>query len=133
MVQNCIAIDRLEKHRHTEEGKKQRTILLRRHKHFQFLFAIATAHEMAHAFFGYLSAGSRNGRFVTPPELSHLDYGPILQNVDGFGKEWQKGEPGRWLENVLFGGSVEFFANNEGQGQVSNPIPAPNSSLNLPS
>jgi hypothetical protein len=119
MVQNSIAIDRLEKHRHSEEGKKQRAVLLRRHKSFQFLFAIATVHEMAHAFFGYLSHGSRNGRFATPPPLSHLDYGPFLQTFDAMGTTWQKGESGRWLENVLFGGSVEFFANNEGEGQVS--------------
>lgn len=96
----------------SEEGKKQR----KRHKYFQFMFALATAHELCHAFIGYLSANGTYGGLFTPPQVSHLNYGTDLR-VNGI--PFTTGEAGRWFENELFGGSLEYFRNeSDDDGQV---------------
>ena|SRR3569833_2099710 len=90
--------------------------LLNRHKQFQFLFAVATAHELCHAFTGYLAQGdnSEDYRSYTPPSASHLDFVTIDDGVE------VQGESGRWFENAMFGGSLEFFRDrDDDHGQVS--------------
>ncbi|KAK4224908.1 hypothetical protein QBC38DRAFT_369900 [Podospora fimiseda] len=71
-----------------------------RYRRFQFLFSVATTHELAHAFVAYLSGG-RSGT-ITPPSVSFLDYGFQQGGLN-------TGESGRWLENQLFGGSIEIY------------------------
>lgn len=96
-----------------EEGVR----MAKRHKGFQFMFAVATAHELCHAYVGYLAQGDSAIESYTPPEVSYLNYqvqheGPLLENVSG--------ESGRWFESQLFGGSLEFYRDpNDNHGQVS--------------
>lgn len=69
------------------------------------MFAVATAHELTHLFVAYLAGGSNDNNSRTPPEVSHLNY---WGSMDEDGRP-ETGESGRWLENQLFGGSVEFY------------------------
>jgi hypothetical protein len=73
-----------------------------RFKHFLFLFALATAHELCHGFVAYLGQ-NREGRSDTPPAVTATGY----SRVDRQGVFW--GEAGRWLETALFGGTIEFY------------------------
>lgn len=80
---------------------------------FLFLFAAATAHELVHLFVHLLSGGSDEDVSYTPPGTSHLNYGSVRQGVT-------YGESGRFFENLLFGGSLEFYYNpRDDNGQVS--------------
>lgn len=87
--------------------------MLLRHKYFQFMFAVATAHEICHAFLGYISQNGVHGELSTPPNITHLDYGRPQNDEPA-------GESGRWFENALFGGSLEFYYDpTDDMGQVS--------------
>ncbi|RFU36295.1 hypothetical protein B7463_g96, partial [Scytalidium lignicola] len=83
-----------------------------RWQEFLFMFACTTLHEMAHLFICYLSL---TNQLDTPPKVTHLDYGGVIDD-DGI---WQQGgDSGRWLENMLYGGSIEFYRNTrEGDQQ----------------
>ena len=105
MVSASAAVDRIDRGRDTSEARAERKKMLLRHKHFQFMFATATAHEMCHIFVGYLSQNRRHGGRSTPPGITHLDYGRH-QGADMYGR--YPGESGRWFENKLFGGTLEF-------------------------
>ncbi|OAQ63024.1 hypothetical protein VFPPC_08938 [Pochonia chlamydosporia 170] len=70
---------------------------------FLFMFACATAHELAHLFVCYLSLGKD---VHTPRRVVHLDY---HQAVMVQGQRVIVGESGRWLEAALYGGSLEYF------------------------
>ncbi|KAL3954670.1 hypothetical protein ACCO45_010233 [Purpureocillium lilacinum] len=77
---------------------------LQRWRTFLFMFACATLHELAHLFVCYLTRGKSPD---TPEGITHLDYSSYLdaetkQTMPGF-------ESGRWLENALYGGSLEFI------------------------
>ncbi|KAK7416157.1 hypothetical protein QQX98_005354 [Neonectria punicea] len=79
---------------------------------------------MCHAFLGYISqngtlGGGTLGDLDTPPEITHLDYGAS----EIVGKNGViKGEAGRWVENELFGGSLEFYRDhNDDDGQTGVP------------
>ncbi|RSM08105.1 hypothetical protein CEP52_004888 [Fusarium oligoseptatum] len=82
-----------------------------RFRTFLFMFAIATAHELTHLFVGYLAQGQDSTLSYTPPTLSYLNYtGP------------SRGESGRWLESLLFGGSIEFYRDSlDDDGQAGIP------------
>ncbi|KAI0142751.1 hypothetical protein GGR57DRAFT_519193 [Xylariaceae sp. FL1272] len=67
-----------------------------RHHRFQFLFAVATWHEMGHCFVAMLA---QNPSTLTPPDVTYLDY---AQTEDA-------GESGHWAESIFFGGSIEAF------------------------
>jgi hypothetical protein len=106
MVAASRAVDELNRGRDTAERRAMRNKMLLRHKHFQFMFATATAHEMCHIFVGYINQGGRHARGGTPEFLSHLDYAKSQPTtIDGR----KSGESGRWFENKLFGGSIEFY------------------------
>lgn len=77
------------------------------------MFACATLHEMAHFFICYLTLGND---LDTPDGVSFLDYGV---SVDNTGTVVRTGESGRWLENVLYGGCIEFYRDSrQGPQQV---------------
>jgi hypothetical protein len=80
-----------------------------RHKTYQFMFAMATAHELTHLFVGYLAQGeSYKPGSYTPPNVSYLNYGQ-----EGSGGELPLGESGRFLESRLFGGSIEYYRDRQ--------------------
>ncbi|UNI24006.1 hypothetical protein JDV02_009787 [Purpureocillium takamizusanense] len=87
-----------------------------RWRDFLFVFASATLHELAHFFLGYLSG---NGRPYTPDQITHLGYG---SKRGARGNIIPGGESGRWLENMLYGGSIEFYA-DESQNTAQAGIP----------
>lgn len=72
------------------------------------MFAVATSHELCHAFVGYLAQNSQNDTSYTPPNISHLNHGYFDE-----GGEPLQGESGRWFENQLFGGSFEFYYDSQ--------------------
>lgn len=76
-----------------------------RYLNFHFLFAVATAHELMHAFVALLARASSDPDRYTPPETTHLNYGTPPSAIDPLGA----GESGRYMEKVLFGGSLEFY------------------------
>lgn len=118
MISASKAVDELGRSRETSEGRAMRKKMLLRHKHFQFMFATATAHELCHAFYGYISQNGKHGRDDTPPEITHLDYG-VHQQDEADDPGAGKGESGRWVENILFGGSLEFYRDtSEDNAQV---------------
>ena len=91
--------------------------MLARHQDFQFMFAIATAHELTHLFVGYLAQGDDGFLSYTPPQISYLNYGGVGDNNLEFG------EAGRWFERRLFGGSIEFYRDvQDDHGQVSSDL-----------
>jgi hypothetical protein len=90
--------------------------LLQRHKYFQFIFATAAAHELCHTFVGYINRGGYFGHLGTPPEASHLDYGFEPNQTQRSRGMRARGESGRYIEGILYGGSVEYF--NEEPGAV---------------
>lgn len=82
-----------------------------RYLDFHFLFAAATAHELMHAFVALLGGVGDAPHTYTPPGTTHLDYGDSTSNL---------GESGRYMENVLFGGSLEVYRDpNDDDNQVS--------------
>lgn len=81
---------------------------------FLFLFSAATAHELTHMFVHFLSGGSNDDKSFTPPETTHLNYGGVSEVGT------LVGESGRYFENLLFGGSLEFYCDtNDDDNQVS--------------
>ncbi|KAM0205763.1 hypothetical protein ACHAQI_008762 [Fusarium lateritium] len=106
MVAASRAVDELSRGRDTSDRRAMRKKMLLRHKHFQFMFATATAHEMCHIFVGYINQNGRHARNQTPELITHLDYARYQPtDIDGS----KSGESGRWFENKLFGGSIEFY------------------------
>ncbi|EKJ67824.1 hypothetical protein NXS19_005606 [Fusarium pseudograminearum] len=94
------------------------TQMTQKYKEFQFIFASATTHELCHAFVGYLAQNSQDASSYTPPNVNHLDYGS--GQVDS--SFVQKGESGRYMEKLLFGGALEFYRDpREGHNQVGIP------------
>jgi hypothetical protein len=88
----------------TEAASQASSPHMRRRFHqYLFKFGVGTAHELVHLFTTYLAQGSDNDFSYTPPEFSHLNYGGITENGV------RRGESGRWFENSLFGGSMEFY------------------------
>lgn len=78
-----------------------------RFRDFQFVFAIAFFHETAaHLLYTFLS----NGRSYTPVPVTVQGYSdPTIR----------AGESGRWLEEKLFGGTMEFYRDpTQGNKQV---------------
>lgn len=76
-----------------------------RYLNFHFLFAAATAHELMHAFVALLARASSDPDKFTPPQITHLNYGAPASTLYPGGA----GESGRYMEKVLFGGSLEFY------------------------
>ncbi|KAF5974962.1 hypothetical protein FBULB1_7589 [Fusarium bulbicola] len=110
MVNASAAVDRIDRGRDSSAARAQRRKMLLRHKHFQFMFATATAHEICHIFLGFISQQGRHGRLATPPSITHLDYGRGQPgDIDGLAQ----GESGRWVESKLFGGSLEFYQDRD--------------------
>jgi hypothetical protein len=87
-----------------------------RYLNFYFLFAAPTAYELMHAFVALLAGASNTPDKYTPPETTHLNYGqPAVP-----GRSIGAGESGRFMERLLFGGSLEFYRDlNDDNGQVS--------------
>lgn len=57
-----------------------------------------------HAFVGLLAGASDTPHRYTPPETTHLNYGePARPGNPG------NGESGRYMEKLLFGGSLEWY------------------------
>lgn len=83
---------------------------IRRYKHFLFMFGVATSHELCHAFVAYLSQNSQDDDSFTPPRVTHLNY--ASPNPNPTQAPLATGESGRWFENRLFGGSLEFYRDN---------------------
>ena len=89
-----------------------------RYRTYLFALALTVAHELTHFFVAYLAQGRTTSDTYTPPTVSYLNY---AAEVDGAGAP-TVGESGRWLENVLFGGSIEFYRDVEDDdGQVRIP------------
>ncbi|KAI7767226.1 hypothetical protein LZL87_009628 [Fusarium oxysporum] len=110
MVNASAAVDQIDRSRESSAARAQRKKMLLRHKHFQFMFATATAHDICHIFLGFISQQGRHGRLATPPSITHLDYGRGQPgDIDGLAQ----GESGRWVENKLFGGSLEFYQDRD--------------------
>ncbi|OAA66568.1 plasma membrane ferric-chelate reductase [Niveomyces insectorum RCEF 264] len=90
----------------------------RRFRHFLFMFGAATVHELCHAFVGYLAQGAVSANALTPPNVDHLDYGSSQSQL----LDIPRGEAGRWVENILYGGSLEYyFSESDDIGQVGVP------------
>lgn len=70
------------------------------------MLAATVAHELCHVFVAYLSGGRETGYSCTPPTVSHLDLGYTAPAGE---EDQSTGESGRWFENALFGGSLEFY------------------------
>lgn len=78
------------------------------------MFGVSAAHELCHAFVSYLGQNNPSTRSYTPPNVTYLNYGVQYSDADG-----DSGESGRWFERRLFGGSLEFYRdNNDDHGQV---------------
>ncbi|KAK2759805.1 hypothetical protein FQN54_002539 [Arachnomyces sp. PD_36] len=76
---------------------------------FQFMFAVAIAHEIGgHLFVTFIT----QGRPITPPNIT----------APGYGGQQSGGESGRAFESALFGGCVEFYRNST-LGDVQPGIP----------
>lgn len=92
--------------------------MVKRYHSFLFLFGVATAHELCHLFVTYLAGGRQEAESYTPPRVSYLNYyGEVDAN-----NQPVIGESGRWVENRLFGGSIEFYRNvREDDNQVRKP------------
>ena len=89
-----------------------------RFRSYLFTFALAVTHELTHCFVAYLAQGSDSEASYTPPQVSHLNYAGVQ---DQYG-EAVVGESGRWLENRLLGGSLEFYRDiQDDNGQVGIP------------
>ncbi|KAJ4310292.1 hypothetical protein N0V84_011044 [Fusarium piperis] len=109
----------LDRSKDDDRGRRERARMLDRHKDFQFMFGVSTAHELCHAFVGYLSQNNPAPISYTPPDVSYLNY--AVQDRD---TDTENGESGRWFERRLFGGSLEFYRDDtDDHGQVcSAPI-----------
>jgi hypothetical protein len=119
MIRCSDALSRVDNPRNDNEKRLKRQ-LLQRHKYFQFIFATAAAHELCHTFVGYINRGGYFGHLGTPPEASHLDYGFEPNQTQRSRGMRARGESGRYIEGILYGGSVEYFYDErEGEGQVS--------------
>lgn len=68
---------------------------------FQFLLAVSISHEIVHLLTGFL-AGEKANTLHTPPDTS----------VEGYGTR-TKGESGRFMEDLLFGGQTEMWQNHQ--------------------
>ncbi|KFA64291.1 hypothetical protein S40285_06073 [Stachybotrys chlorohalonatus IBT 40285] len=79
-------------------GKIFKRKMSKRHKHFLFMFGFVTAHELCHAFVGYLSQQCHRSVRFTPPAITHIGYGTST-----------RGEAGRFFEGLLLGGSLQFY------------------------
>ncbi|KAH7120672.1 hypothetical protein EDB81DRAFT_700945 [Dactylonectria macrodidyma] len=99
---------------------------LDRHKNFQFMFAATAAHELCHAFVAYLSGGRDTDYSYTPPTVSHLDLGYTVPHGE---EDQSTGESGRWFENALFGGSLEFYRNPQDDDRQASFSPGLSSNL----
>lgn len=83
------------------------------------MFGVATAHELCHAFIAFLAQNPDHEETLTPPRVSHLNFGT---QGGRRGRSAVGGESGRWFENALFGGSLEFYYDpRDDDGQVSHP------------
>ncbi|EEU47009.1 uncharacterized protein NECHADRAFT_99717 [Fusarium vanettenii 77-13-4] len=104
----------LDRARDDQRARRERARMLNRHKDFQFMFGVSTAHELCHAFVSYLSQGSPSMLSYTPPNVSYLNYGVQYSDTNA-----ENGESGRWFERRLFGGSLEFYRDDtDDHGQV---------------
>jgi hypothetical protein len=83
-----------------------------RYRMFLFMLAVATAHELTHCFVSYLAQGQDSIGSYTPPRVTFLNY----TGVEDENGDPQTGESGRWLENYLFGGSIEFYKDTADDG-----------------
>ncbi|RBR21763.1 uncharacterized protein FIESC28_04753 [Fusarium coffeatum] len=96
----------------SSNGKK----MAARYKSFLFMLAVATTHELTHCFVGYLAQGQQGFESYTPLQTTHLNYVGLRRRGHPV-----SGESGRWLENYLFGGSIEFYrdtADDAGQAGI---------------
>ncbi|KAJ4006592.1 hypothetical protein NW766_010688 [Fusarium irregulare] len=94
----------------SSNGKK----MAARYKSFLFMLAVATTHELTHCFVGYLAQGQQGFESYTPLQTTHLNYAGLRRRGQAV-----SGESGRWLENYLFGGSIEFYRDTaDDAGQV---------------
>lgn len=66
---------------------------------FEFLLGISIAHEIVHLLTGFL-AGEKANTLHTPPDTS----------AEGYGTR-RRGEAGRFMEELLFGGQTEMWMN----------------------
>ncbi|KAJ3524582.1 hypothetical protein NM208_g12005 [Fusarium decemcellulare] len=99
----------------SRRSRQESSRMSRRHKDFQFMFAVTTAHELVHVFVAYLSQNSMNLLSYTPERVAHLNYGAPHDEDNSL----MRGESGRWFENFLFGGSIEFYRDRrDDHGQV---------------
>ncbi|KAI0544174.1 hypothetical protein F4679DRAFT_589726 [Xylaria curta] len=90
-------------------GSKASVFYLERWQNFLFILACATAYELTHLFTLYLSLYSDWP--PTPKEITYHGY-----------SQGQGGESGRWLEGVLYGGSLELYnERTEGPEQPGRP------------
>jgi hypothetical protein len=80
---------------------------------FQFMFAAMFVHEAGgHLLVTFLTKGRRP---LTPPSMSATGFGDAVI-----------GESGRYLEQVLFGGTMAFYRDPaQGDGQVMQPYSNP--------
>lgn len=94
------------------DGKKY----TKRWHSFLFMFSCATLHELAHLFVCYLNKGACGH---TPRQICYLDYGQQALD-EASGQFIHVSESGRWLESVMYGGSIEFYRDpRDTAGQVS--------------
>lgn len=73
---------------------------------WQFIFANLLCHEIAHLFVTFL--GNTSPGTMTPPTIGCGLPGVYTDGII-------KGEAGRWLEYVLFGGTFELYPDPDGQ------------------
>lgn len=95
----------IDAHEATDKGDAD---MFERYKHFLFAFAVATVHELAHVFIGYIGQNGAlgPGTAQTPVNITCMNYG---EQVDPAAGIEGVGEAGRYLEDALFGGTMEFY------------------------
>jgi hypothetical protein len=79
------------------------------HTRFEFMFGAAFAHELCHVFVCFLAGESRADEdSYTPPAVTAPGYSQHLRRGGG-AATIRGGESGRWVEQLLYGGNLEFF------------------------
>ena len=97
-----------------EKSEDKHSLYPRRFRVYLFALAKSLLHEVTHVFITFLGAG----RFNTPPNMNYPT-GSMASN-----SQLERGEAGRNLESLVFGGRIYIFRNpEEDEDQVRPCLP----------
>ena len=120
-----------------QEVNLEHSVENKRFRGFMFLFANVFMHELGHLFTTFLYKGRRNtptyiyGAMVGVSEGSHSYGGSRNYGYPRVASEPAKGEAGRKLEELLFGGLICFYRQpiTEDERQVCSHVHSLNTRL----